>query len=413
VLNFSERKVVQSDHRKFEKMESGNLFSMFFNYINSSPSNPVPQMETKTRKKDYTMSSSPSSKQGTPSKAQRLQSNHKMSAQEVGWFSVPQYSCLGYSYPHPQMEQTKHHSLSPSSPSCTQPVYNITTNCFEDLPVYQDHHQVHPQLWVGEMEGQQFLDCMEILVCEKSDQRLAAEILANSRLNPNAKEFTPKTVIENPSETRDTIVLSDGHNELIVEFDSLEDDPGSEQGEDPAEEPNCSCDIKIRIPHEESGSDGFSTEEEEEEDDDEDWWDSDEESTGECVIVDPAEFEDLFAPSLLINNLSACSHHPPSKPQTSNPRLREANQRFLQIYPDVEEEDDPEGSSKTVQFSTDPTIILEPESLAEELQLARIGEFAARQADRERMERLIGPILTQTHRQNIYQKIYGETLSNA
>ena len=65
------------------------------------------------------------------------------------------------------------------------------------------------------------------------------------------------------------------------------------------------------------------------------------------------------------------------------------------------------------ELSTDPTIILEPESLAEELQLARIGEFAARQADRERMERLIGPILTQTHRQNIYQKIYGETLSNA
>ena len=34
-------------------MEAGNLFSKFFNYINSSPSNPVTQMETKTRKKDY------------------------------------------------------------------------------------------------------------------------------------------------------------------------------------------------------------------------------------------------------------------------------------------------------------------------------------------------------------------------
>merc|ERR1712001_776311 len=119
------------------------------------------------------------------------------------------------------MEQTKHHS--PSSPSCTQPVYNITTNCFEDLPVYQDHHQVHPQLWVGEKEGQQFLDCMEILVCEseKSDQRLAAEILANSRLNPNAKEFTPKTVIKLSEEKEeDAIVQLDGHKELTDGDDS-------------------------------------------------------------------------------------------------------------------------------------------------------------------------------------------------
>ena len=392
-------------------MESGNLFSMFFNYINSSPSNPVQQLETKTRKKDYP---SHSLQHATPSKAQRLQSCHKMSAQEVGWFSVPpEYSCLSHSYP--PMEQAKHHCLSPFSPSSssTQPVYNITTNCFEDLPVFQDHHQVDPQFWMREMGGQPFLNCMEILGREKSDQRLAAEILANSRLNPNAKEFTPKTVIDKPSETMtmDTIVLSDGHNELIVELDRLEDDPGLKQCEEPGE-PNCSCDINIIITDEESGSEEFTAEEgDDEEDEEDDWWDSDEESTGECFIVDPAEFEDLFTPSLLINNLSNCNHHPPSKPQTSNPRLKEANKRFLQIYPDVEGEDCPEASSKTVKFSSDPTIILEPESLAEELQLARIGEFAARQADKERMERLIAPILTETHRQNIYKQIYGKSLS--
>merc|ERR1712062_622232 len=182
------------------------------------------------------------------------------------------------------------------------------------------------------------------------------------------------------------------------------------QSEEPRE-PNYDCDINIIIAGEESGSDGYSSEEEEEEEDDWDW-DSDEQSTGECIIVDPADFEDLFAPSLLITNLSSCSHRPASPPPPSNPRLREANQRFLQIYPDVEE-DEAEATSKTVQFSSDPTIILEPESLAEELQLARIGEFAARQADRERMERLIAPILSQTHRQNIYLQIYGESLSNA
>jgi len=92
-----------------------------------------------------------------------------------------------------------------------------------------------------------------------------------------------------------------------------------------------------------------------------------------------------------------------------NPKLREANKRFLQMYPD-QVEDDIEITSKTVKFSNDPTIILEPENLAEELQLARIGEFAARQADRERMERLLGPILTETHRKNVYRRIYGQPL---
>jgi len=385
-------------------MEAGNLFSKFFSYINSSPSNPVPQMETKTRKKDYSRPEHP-----IASKAQRLQSCHKMSAQELGWFSVaPDYNS-GLSQSYPQMEQSKDYSPCPFPFPSTQPVYNITTNCFENLPVYQDQQQVNHQLWMGEMEAHQLLERVEIFVCEKSHQRVAAEILASSRLNPNAKEFTPKTVIEKPSETTDTLVLLEGHNELIVELDGLEEDSGLEQSEEPRE-PNYDCDINIIIAGEESGSDGYSSEEEEEEEDDWDW-DSDEQSTGECIIVDPADFEDLFAPSLLIDNLSSCNQCPSSPPPTSNPRLREANKRFLQTYPDVEEEEETEVTSKTVKFSSDPTIILEPESLAEELQLARIGEFAARQADRERMERLIAPILTETHRQNIYLQIYGESLS--
>jgi len=302
------------------------LISKFFNYIN-----PVPQMETKTRRKDY---SSHSPENIITSKAQRLQSCHKMSSQEVGWFSVPpEYnSGLGQSYSAPQMEQTKHYgsfSFPYAFPS-TQQVYNITTNCFEDLPVYQDHHQANHPLWMREMESQQFLDCVEILVCEKSHQRLAAETLANSRLNPNAKEFTPKTVIEKPSERTDRLVILDSHNELIVELDGLEGDSGLEQSEEPTDE-NYSCDINIIIADEESGSDGFSTEEEEEEEDDWDW-DSDEQSTGECILVDPADFEDLFAPSLLLDNLSSCNHCPPSPPPAINPRLREANKRFLQVY---------------------------------------------------------------------------------
>merc|ERR1739844_278932 len=112
------------------------------------------------------------------------------------------------------------------------------------------------------------MDCVEILVCEKSHQRLAAEVLASSRLNPNAKEFTPKTVIEKPSETTDTLVLLEGPNELMVELDGSEGDSGLEQSEEPTE-PNYSCDIKIIIADEESA--GLSTDEDEEEETDWDW----------------------------------------------------------------------------------------------------------------------------------------------
>jgi len=64
-------------------------------------------------------------------------------------------------------------------------------------------------------------------------------------------------------------------------------------------------------------------------------------------------------------------------------------------------------SSPVVQFSCSPvTIIMEPDNLADDLKQARISDFPRRQADKERMERLLAPILTNKHRQNIYQKIY-------
>ena len=65
-------------------------------------------------------------------------------------------------------------------------------------------------------------------------------------------------------------------------------------------------------------------------------------------------------------------------------------------------------SGKYVTFSDDVKIIEEPEDLANDLQNARISDFPKRQADRERMERLLAPILTVGHRGEIYQKIYGE-----
>jgi len=364
--------------------EAENIFSKIFNYISSSPSlNSVTEKETKNIQKE--LYQQPRQKTMNGSKAQRLHNSHRMSEQERGWFSVPQdYGWCSPSYPPAG-------DLSKPFYTISQPVWNINKNCLEELPVYQEQYQAMPAFphqWVMEKVESEY--CFEIIMYEKSDQRLAAEILANSRLNPNAKEFTPKTVIEMKKNCEETEEHS--HADLTGHREG--------QGDDLTEQ-DYVCDIKLT--DEEQSSD-----EEEEEDDDWDW-DSDEQSTGECVIVDPTEFEDLFTPSLLVTNFSSTCHCQNNPPSTTNPRLREANKRFLQIYPD-DVEDEMEMTSKTVKFSNDPTIILEPENLAEELQLARIGEFAARQADRERMERLLGPVLTETHRQKVYKNIYGQSL---
>ena len=137
--------------------------------------------------------------------------------------------------------------------------------------------------------------------------------------------------------------------------------------------------------------------------DEDDWdWDSDEEqSSVQCVDI--SEFEDLFQVNLLVTNLGPCKP-PPCISQ--NPKLAAVNRKFLKLYPTICVKTGP----ASVKFSEDPEIILEPENLAEDLQLARQSDYKQRQADRERMERLISPILTPTHRRNIYQKIYGETL---
>ena len=60
---------------------------------------------------------------------------------------------------------------------------------------------------------------------------------------------------------------------------------------------------------------------------------------------------------------------------------------------------------RTVRFSEDISILEEPEDLAVDLYLARKSDFAQRQADKARMERLLSPILNTEHRKNIYEKI--------
>ena len=51
-------------------------------------------------------------------------------------------------------------------------------------------------------------------------------------------------------------------------------------------------------------------------------------------------------------------------------------------------------------------LINEPEELIEYLAMARKGDFQNRQADKERMERLIGPVLSKVHREKILKNKY-------
>ena len=120
---------------------------------------------------------------------------------------------------------------------------------------------------------------------------------------------------------------------------------------------------------------------EEEEDSDWDTWDNDEENTSvECVDV--SEFEDLFQVNLLVPSLTTC-HKQPAPANTNvcviSAVLRDINQRFLCLYPDAEERD----GERVVRFSDDLEIILDPESLAEELAEARTSDLNQRRADRE------------------------------
>ena len=120
-----------------------------------------------------------------------------------------------------------------------------------------------------------------------------------------------------------------------------------------------------------------------------------------------SEFEDLFQVNLLVTSLNIChTQVTPSRSKTCV-RVHDVNRKYLCLYPDT---GDLRDRQRSVTFSDSLEIILEPENLAEELQEARTSDLGQRQADRERNERLLAPILTRTHRENMFRKIYGESL---
>jgi len=339
----------------------------------------------------------------------------------------------GQAYSFPGLPLSK--GSMPSVPAY-QSVLNMNKGCYENLPVSVDSGgsdqppAVNPfpfitcfppppnlRPWGVEPLYCDLVDMVETSlvqsVCHTSrleynlQNRMAAEILAASSLNPNAKEFTPKfpdnyeamSCQNSEKENYESVNNSSdpeasSYDEIVGNHDEI-GEQGAHKGIDA--KLNSSCDSNS-----EDESDFV--------DDEEDWdWDSDEEHTSvECV--DMSEFEDLFQVNLLVTSLNICHTQVTQvTPSRSNNcvRVQDINQKYLCLYPDI---GDTRDRQRLVTFSDSLEIILEPENLAEELQEARISDLSQRRADRERNERLLGPILTTTHRENMFRKIYGESL---
>jgi len=222
---------------------------------------------------------------------------------------------------------------------------------------------------------------------------------------------------------------------------------GSEEEDDANEESETEDDA-----NEESGGTDCEERGEADYEESDDWWDSDEEPCTPSQQIDPAEFEDLFCCPLSLTSLhptkqtassssssssttSTFNGHsssppppspsPPSSftsvatislaaaaPTKADTRLEIVNRAFNEKYSTATREDQEGGKSKSakVHFSDEATwqVIEEPEELADDLCEARCSDLEQRRADRERMERLLGPVLTAVHRRRMYCKIYGE-----
>ncbi len=62
-------------------------------------------------------------------------------------------------------------------------------------------------------------------------------------------------------------------------------------------------------------------------------------------------------------------------------------------------------TKKKVYFNLTPTIIYEPLDLVDELKQYRRNNEIQRKADKERIERILSPILSSEHRNKIYVKM--------
>jgi len=387
-------------------------------------------------------------------KVDELHKAHTMSDRQKGWFEnrgdIPTFS--QETFPTNFKDgQTK--PPEPDLPT-SQDIFNITKNSYENLPVYQTNYNPYHsycQDWCTDdlqevIEEESFVlapsflplgnlydNIIEIVqhVCQNtkpSPFRLAAETLARSKLNPNAKEFTPtmknqeewdKLNIEEENVETDACIEGTKQENKIPVDKFLRDTNCSEEQDIVNEDSklsslvesnicdNYNCDSNVVLGENDTDNDDDDDDDECEYDDSD--WDSDEQSTGQCIEIDPAEFEDLFTSPLLVSNLRVCEAQSSSlMPQVcqSQEDLSSINKTFF--YKNDFHDSSYKKSEKCVKFSDDVVLIEEPADLSEDLKNARISDFPARQADKERMERLLAPILSKIHREKIYQKIYQE-----
>jgi len=445
---------------KSQIMDSTQLsvFSQVISYFtNKDPSYKGKEIEEDTYKglEMATLSNSNVEEDLLAKKAQRLHEAHKMNNEQSEWFksvaNEPAYQFPSQCFLPPF--KRKDSKVQQTDFPTSQVAYNINSNCYENLPVHQtvnnpyslypeeelyypefDNFEMNQELEESEQSFQplsylydNIIDFVENTIvqyiCQRSSPspyRLAGEVLARSKLNPNATEFKPTEKIEENHDEEDNQDVIDKFDKETKSVDeniicckknapllskkcqSEKDVQGCSKICDTDKTENSICDN-------EDETDWLS--------DDESDWDSEEESGGQCIDIDPAEFEDLFSCPLLLSNLSSCQNQSSNKIKSeicketqeieSSPNsIDKINKRY---FDDEAKQSSCNLSNKCVRFCDDIKIIEEPEEIAEELQNARISDFSKRQADKERMERLIAPILTEVHRAKVFEKLHGSS----
>lgn len=440
--------------------QNKNFFSSVLNYFSTpnSVKTETDTMQNCANKKGFQasavyenmMSSSDSSRgwnsvKELESSTQGLERAHRMSNEQQAWFSCDQRESL---QPPPQFHPG---NWSPSftkqtAPSSHQAVFNVNRNCYESLPVSQTPY-IYPNFYQQDLSpslqiqedvcssswGSSLVtNLMELvenslleMVCHQtripSPHRLAAETLAKSDLNPNAKEFKPQEkpeesdADESVEESDDDDHADETHTEFVLVGECFKN--SDEFVIEPSNAGNHAiCDFLI-FPG--ASNEEEETDDSEDGDDDSDWWDSDDDTTGQCVDIDPSEFEDLFASPLMMSSLQCegvpcqtspnqTTCHPTSPLQEPNSLQGRTLEQINKTYLDQEESSSSSLRRKNVvSFCEDLNVVIEePEEMSADLALARLGDFVARQADRERMERVLGPVLTPLHRQRVFSRLY-------
>ena len=94
-----------------------------------------------------------------------------------------------------------------------------------------------------------------------------------------------------------------------------------------------------------------------------------------------------------------------------------ANERFRDAYGEekvtfvegCEGEGEDCNIKSKVRFSAPETwaVHLEDPALSAELKEARVSDFIRRQSDRERLSRIISPVLESKHRKDVFERLYG------